>query len=151
MRIKKLLVTAVVAFAVASLVALALSERFRPPEPPPQPEPLPDALIVFCFHGNERPEKCKKMEAYTREVLEKSFADPLKEEKIVWRVLNYEDPENAHLKDDFRVVSSCIVLGDARSNRPGIAKNLQKKAWELVDDKEAFKEYIRTEVEKALK
>lgn len=150
MRIKKLFVTALVAFVVASLAALGLREQFRPPEPPPAAEQLPNALIVFCFHGNERPPKCKNMEAYTHEVLEESFADPLKEGKIVWRVLNYEDPENAHLKNELRVVTSCIVLADTRSDGPGIAKNLEKKASELIDDKEAFKRFIRDEIEKTL-
>ena len=150
MRIKKLLATALVAFAIASLIALVVCEKRRPPEQPPPPEPLPDAVIVFYFHGNARDPKCKNVEAYTHEVLEESFADPLKEGKIVWRVLNYEDPENNRFKSDFRIVASCIVLADARSD-PCIAKNLQKKAGELVDDKEAFKEYVRGQIEEVLK
>lgn len=149
MRIKKLMATAIVAFGVASLVALALSELFRPPEPPPQPEPLPSAFVVLCFHGGTLTEKCKNIEAYTHEVLEESFAEPLKEEKIIWRVLDYEDPENAHFKNDFGITATCVVLADTRSDGPGIAKNLQKKGSELADDKEAFKAYIRAEIEKA--
>lgn len=150
MRAKQLILTAVVAFVVASLVALGLRE-LQPQLRQTIGDPLPDALIVYCFHGNVRCPKCEKIESYTHEVLEKSFAVPLEEGQIVWRVLNYEEPQNAYFADDYEIVTSCIVLVDARSGQPGVWKNLQQKVWELVDDKEAFQKLIQGEVQEALK
>ena len=43
------------------------------------------------------------------------------------------------------------MLVDARSGRSGAWKNLQQKAWELVGDKEAFQDFVRGEIQEALK
>ena len=150
MRLKKLMITALAAFVVASIVAMALRELLPVPEQRAGAAGLPDALIVFCFHGKVRSAKCKKIESYTRQVLEKSFAAPLKNGKLAWRVLNFEEPENAHFADDYQVTASCIVLVDARSNRLYVAKNLQKRIEQLVDDKEAFKAFFKGEVQDLL-
>ena len=152
--IKKLLITALAGFVVASLAALGLRLYLIRQMAPPGPaavEQLPNALIVYCFHGKVLCPKCKKIESQTREVLDKSFSAPLKEGRLVWQVLNYEDPQNAHFKDDYQIVASCIVLVDARSGRAATAENLQQRVWQLVDDKEAFANFMRGEIEKALK
>ena len=151
MRIKKLLFTAIAAFGVACGLAYMLSERLKPAELPPPPEPLPNGFVVLCLHGNERSEKCKNIETFAHEVLEESFPDTLKEDKLIWRVLNYEAPENAYLKNELQVDSPCIMLVDVRPDQPGVAKSLQKKGWELADNKPAFKEFIRAEIEKTFK
>ena len=85
-------------------------------------------------------------------MLEKSFAGPLKQGQLVCRVANYESPENAHFVDEYKILASCVVLVDARSGRAGgTLKNLQQQAWELVGDKEAFQNFVRGEIQKALK
>jgi hypothetical protein len=151
MRLKKLLLTALVAFLVASLVAVALRDLLPVPEQRAAGAHLPDALVVFCFHGKAPTAKCEKIERYTRQVLEKSFAAPLKNGKLVWRVRNFEAPENAHFVDEYQITASCVVLVDARSNRPYVAKNLQKRIDQLVDDKEAFMTFVRSEIQDLLK
>jgi hypothetical protein len=150
--IKKLFLTAAAAFVVASLAALGLRVYLTRGSPEhPAAEQLPNAVIVYCFHGNERCPTCKKIESQTREVLDKSFAVALKDGQLVWRVLNFEKPENAHFKDEYQIVASCIVLVDARSGRAATARNLQQTLWDLADDKEAFTTFVRDEIEKALK
>ena len=132
--LKKLAITAVVASVIAVALAAVLRQAYLERHPTqPVVEPLPDALIVFCFHGNVRDKKCKQIEEYTHEVLEKSFAKPLKDGTILWQVLNYEDPKNARFKNEYQVNGSCIVLSDARSGRPGVAKNLQPRIMQLLD------------------
>ena len=83
--------------------------------------------------------------------MKQSFAATLREGKLVWRVLNYEAPENARFRNDYQIQSSCVVLADARPNRPGVAKNLQQKVEKLADDKEGFQKYLRDEIENFLK
>jgi hypothetical protein len=152
MRLKKLGITALVAFTIASVVALGIRTAYvaRYPAPPPG-EQLPDAVVVFCFHGHQRCPTDKDLEEYTHEVLKQSFATPLRKGKIVWRVLNYETPENAHFRKDYQVTRSTIVLADARADRPGVAKNLQPKVDKLIKDKEDFQTYLREEIENFLK
>ena len=137
------------ALVVVSVVAAATRVFWPASKSAAKAEPLPDALIVYCFHPSERCPNCEKIENYTREVLEKSFAAPLKQGRIVCRVANYESPENAHFVDDYQILASCIVLVDARSGRSGAWKNLQQKAWELVGDKQAFQDFVRGEIQEA--
>ena len=153
MRIKKTALIVLTAFVIASLAAWGLrrANQARYPAPPPVVEPLPDAVIVYCFHGDQREEKCKNIERYTHEVLEESLADALKKGQIVWRVVNYEKPENARFRDDFQVSGPSIVLVDAREDRPSVAKNLQHRVEQLADKEEEFKSYIYDEIEKFLK
>ena len=152
MRIKKTVLIVLTAFVVASLAAWGLRrvDQARHPAPPPVVEPLPDAVIVYCFHGDKRDQKCKNIERYTRDVLEESLADALKEGRIVWRVVNYEKPEGAHFRNDFQVSGSSIVLVDARKDRPSVAKNLQHRVGQLADKEEEFKSFLRDEIEKLL-
>jgi len=149
MRTKKLIFTALAVFVVVGVVVASLRLWPAPPRAG-NGEPLPDALIVYCFHANERCPTCEKIESYTHEVLARSFAVPLKEGRLVWRVRNFEAPENAHFADDYKILTSCIVLVDARSGHAGAWKNLQQKTWELVGDKEAFLNFVRGEIQEAL-
>ena len=151
MRTQKLLLAVLAGLVVVTVVA-ATMQWFRPASPQTaKAEALPNALIVYCFHPAERCPNCEKIESYTREVLEKSFAAPLKTGQLVCRVANYESPENAHFVDDYKILASCVVLVDARSGHSGAVKNLQQQAWELVGDKEAFQNFVRGEIQAALK
>jgi hypothetical protein len=150
--LKKLAITAVVASVVAVALAVVWRQAYleRHPTKPPV-EPLPDALIVFCFHGNVRDKASKQIEEYTHQVLEKSFAKPLNDGTILWRVMNYEDPKNARFKNEFQVSGPCVVVSDARSTGRGEAKNLQPRMMQLLDKKDAFMKFVHDEIEAALK
>jgi hypothetical protein len=154
MKIKKFIVTALGAFVMASLVAWVLHEmRPKAPEPPPA-EDLPEALVVYCFHSNQRSIKCEQIEQWMRELIEKSFAAQVKSRQIVWQVVNVEEPENAHFADAYSLSSfspTSIVVVDGRPGKWGPAINYEKKAWGLAEDKAAFTDYFRGEIEKALK
>ncbi len=151
MRVQKLVLGVVAGLVVVSVGASTMRWFWPASNPTAKAERLPDALIVYCFHPAERCPNCEKIETYTREVLNKSFALPLKEGRLVCRVASYESPENAHFVDEYKILASCVVLVDARSGRAGAWKNLQQQAWELVGDKEAFQKFVRGEIEEALK
>ncbi len=92
-----------------------------------------------------------KIEKYTKEVVDKHFADALADGTLVWKVLDYQSPKNASLVQEFMVKKTCIVVGDARLDGSGMATNLEKKVWELVDNKEEFQKYVRDFIQKTLK
>jgi len=124
--------------------------RPKVPKPPP-PENLPQAIVVYCFQISQRSAKDEKIEQWMREVLDKSFAAQLKDHKIVWRVVNFEEPENAHLARLYDVTATSIVVVDGRKGDSGPATRYQQQAWSRAEDKEAFMKYFRGEIEKALK
>jgi hypothetical protein len=150
-KIKKFIVTAAAAFVMATAVALTMKAmRPKQPEPPPV-DNLPQAVVVYCFQANQRSAKCEKIERLMHELLVKSFSTQLKNRKIVWQVVNFEEPENTHLADEYHVTSTSIVVVDGREGSTAPAVNYQQKVWALADNKEAFAKYFRDEIEKALK
>ena len=149
---KKLGVTALTAFIIACCAAFGLRAAHQARFPaPPQNEQLPDAVVVFCFHGAKRSAGDRKIEEYSYGVLARWFGKQLRDGDIVWRVLDYESPENVHFRKCYQVSDSCIVLVDARPDRPGVAKNLQQSVNKLASDKGQFQTYLRDEIKNFLK
>ncbi len=156
MGVKRLLITAVAAFVMASLIAYGLlhwgqSANRDVPLPPPSVEALPQSLVVYCMHDTERGPNCRKIEKLTHEVLKQSFEKELQDGRLKWLVVNYEHPNNSFIIEEYDIGKPCIVVVDGRSGKNRAWKNHQLKVWELLDEEPAFKDYMRGEIQEALK
>jgi hypothetical protein len=158
-----LITVALLAFVAASFAALAFK---KPGQAPPQDEPAPvpmaavpdkaaadnpptDGVMACYFHADFRCPTCQKIEAYAHEAVQSGFAKELADGKVVWRILNYEEPANTHFADEYKIIAPTVVLVSYKGGTLTAWKNLMK-VWELVSDKGAFSEYIREEVRTAL-
>jgi hypothetical protein len=103
-----------------------------------------DGLVAYYFHGETRCPTCRHIEAYAHEAIETGFAEELAKGEISWRVLNYESPANAHLATDYEIVAPTVVLVRTSQGQLTDWRNLSR-VWNLVDEKEAFVEYIQRE------
>lgn len=74
------------------------------------PQPASHKVVAFYFHTNTRCSTCIKIEAYSHEAIEKGFPDELKNGTLELRVVNYEQPENRHFIQDYRLVSKSLIL-----------------------------------------
>jgi len=106
-------------------------------------------VIAYYFHGTARCVTCKKIEAFAREAIGESFPDAIKDGRLEVRSVDYEEPENEHFLDDYRLPSLSLVLVDPRMKGPSSWKILQG-VWQLNDDKPAFVAYVKDEVGKFL-
>jgi len=106
-------------------------------------------VIAYYFHGTTRCVTCKKIEAFAREAIGESFPDAIKDGRLEVRSVDYEEPENEHFLDDYRLPSLSLVLVDPRMKGPSSWKILQG-VWQLNDDKPAFVAYVKDEVGKFL-
>ena len=52
-----------------------------------------DGLIVYYFHSNTRCPSCLAIERRTQAIVENDFAAQVKSRDIIWKNLNYEEPE----------------------------------------------------------
>ena len=150
MKLKKLTITAVVAFLVAGTIGFALRESHRP-APQPQLEELPAALVVFCFHGNRPTARSGQIESLTHQVLQESFAKELKDGRLMWRVVNYEEPKNVNLVRECQVTEPSIILADGRLGKTRLWKGFAPRTWDMVDKPKAFMDLMRSEIRKSLK
>ena len=106
-----------------------------------QPVDTTRQVVAFYFHGNTRCATCRAIEAYTEEALRSGFPDELQKGKLVWLVVNVEEPGNEHYVDDYQLSTRSVVLVEMEN---GNEKKWQRmdKVWELVRDKGAFTSYI---------
>ena len=102
-------------------------------------------IMAYYFHGTARCPTCMKLESYTREAIEDSFKDELKDGRIEWRVVNTDEDGNGHFVKDFKLETKSVVLVAMQGDRQLRWRNLDK-IWDLVGNKDEFKKYIRKEV-----
>jgi hypothetical protein len=102
-------------------------------------------VIAYYFHTNTRCSTCIKIEDYSKEAIEKGFADELKKGTLEMRVVNYENPENKHFMKDYNLVSKSLVLVNMVNGKQTEWTNL-KMVWQLTGNKDDFLKYVRKEV-----
>jgi hypothetical protein len=162
MKPKNLLAIALLAFVAACIVVLVVKGlRQGPPlavaNPAAAPgvgrpeaeEPVEDGVIAYYFHGNTRCPTCRAIESYAHEAVQTGFAEQLESGRLTWRVVNYESPGNEHFATDYEIFAPTVVLvavsGGAQEEWKGL-----DRVWELVDDKDAFVQYVQSETETML-
>ncbi len=102
-------------------------------------------VIVNYFHGTVRCKTCNTIESYTREAVPMFFAKLLREGKLELRTADIDLEENEHFVEEFKLVSSSVVLELVNNGKRAKWKILPK-VWELVHEKEKFFKYIETEI-----
>ena len=161
MTAKKLLTAGLLLFVAVSIGVAVLKEiaRYRTlasAEPSSQPapsaaspvrsdNPASDQVIVYYLHGNRRCATCRKLEAYALQAVEGEFAEEMAEGRVGWRVVNIEQPEHAHLAQDYQVTGSAVVVVEVRGGMQVRYKKLEM-IWKLVGEKPAYLSYVRDEV-----
>jgi hypothetical protein len=112
---------------------------------PAAPQSDTHKVIAYYFHTNTRCSTCIKIEAYSKEAIEKGFADELKKGTLEMRIVNYENPENKHFMKDYKLVSKSLVLVNMVNGKQTEWTNL-KMVWQLTGKKDEFLKYVRKEV-----
>ncbi len=102
-------------------------------------------VIAYYFHTNTRCSTCIKIEQYSHEAIEQGFPNEIKNGKLEMRVVNYENRENRHFIQDYKLVSKSLVLVNMVDGKQTKWTNL-KMVWQLTGHKDAFLNYVRKEV-----
>jgi len=113
-------------------------------------KPSDNKVIAYYFHGNFRCVNCKTIEQYTKEAIEKYFQKELNMGKIAFKVVNVETKGNEHFTNEYQLYTKSIVLSLVKNDKEVKFDNLTK-VWEHLRNKEAFHQYIKSEVGKYLK
>ena len=149
MNVKRIVTAALLAFVAASIVFMvaqgerggeAGSAALVPAGGAGEP-----AYVVAYFHGNKRCNTCLTIEKYARNTVEEAFADELTSGRVAWRVLNYEEPENASFARDHEIAFQTLVVFEMDGTEPGRWKKLDK-VWDEVGSEFSFYEYVQSEI-----
>ncbi len=102
-------------------------------------------VIAYYFHGKARCANCVKIEAWSREAVETSFAKELAEGRLVWQVVDVEAKGNEHFVEDYQLYTKSLVLAERLGGKQTRWKNCAK-VWEHLANKRRFVTYVRDEV-----
>ncbi len=104
-----------------------------------------DQVLVYYFHGDVRCPTCIKIEALSTEAIQNGFAEDIEAGRLVWEAVNTDQPENAHFIDDYELYTKSLIVVKKTDGEQTTWKNLPE-IWELVNDDEAFIQYVDEEV-----
>jgi hypothetical protein len=102
-------------------------------------------VVLYYFHGARRCKTCLSMEANALEVVKTEFAKELDSGALVWKVVNYDEPENEHFIKDFKLVSSSLVLVEMTGGDQ-VRFEVLNDAWSLARDEWRFQKYVHDSV-----
>jgi hypothetical protein len=128
----------------------ATKQKEKSPSPLTEVKAQNFKVIAYYFHGTFRCATCRTIEQYSHDAIQTYFAEELGNEKLKFRPLNIEEPENKHFIHDYQLVTRSLVLSLVTDGKETKWKNLTD-VWKLVGDKDNFFQYVKDEVEKFLK
>jgi hypothetical protein len=132
-------------FSIQSVSAADVAEM-----PKTDAAPMSHYVSVTYFHTTARCPTCHKIEELSNDTIRFNFEDELKTGKVVWRVINVDEPENEHYIQDYQLYSKHLIVSEIKDGKEVRWKNLEK-IWTLVRDEEKFEEYVKTEINDWLK
>lgn len=110
-----------------------------------------DVVEVIYFHGKQRCITCNAIEKHTKEVLENDFAQPIKEGKLVFKIVDISTPEGEKIADKYEVTWSSLYLNkwvageESRNNMTDFAFSYAKGQPDI------FKEGLIKKINELLK
>lgn len=110
-----------------------------------------DHIEVLYFHGKQRCVTCNAIEKLTKEVLDKNFAQQLKDGKVVFKIIDISKKENKEITEKYEVTWSSLFVNkwkdgkDAPDNMTDFAFSYAKSS----PDK--FKEGLIKKITETLK
>ena len=106
-------------------------------------------VIAYYFHGDYRCYNCMTIEQYSKEAIEKYFPEQLKSGKLTFSVLNIDLPDNAHFVKDYQLYTRTLIIAEFKNGKQVRWTSLTK-VWDYIKDRDAFYNYVKTEVQKYL-
>ncbi len=99
-----------------------------------------EKTTVYYFVLKPRCITCKKMEEYTKEAV-----GEIKSDKIEYKVIDLDKPENRHYKERYKLYTKSVVIVKNKNGKEIKYKNLDK-IFVKARKKDDFKNYIKEEI-----
>jgi len=113
-------------------------------------QPVLSKVIVYYFHGTQRCESCIAIENYSKETVNKFFANELGSGKLEFIVRNVDLDENKHFVQDYKLNWRSLVVVLIKNGKEIKYENLFG-VWTYKGDKEQFYKYVKDAIDTYLK
>ena len=111
------------------------------------PKPA-DRIQVFLFHATHRCSSCITVGKLAQKTIEQKFPEELKSEKIEFREINIDLPENRELATKFKAIGSSLFLNKIIEGKDNIEEDAQ--VWRLFFDEQNFISYLSDKIKTQL-
>ncbi|OGV36582.1 MAG: hypothetical protein A2020_10285 [Lentisphaerae bacterium GWF2_45_14] len=143
-RIKNIVKNLLLIFVFIS-IGFALGKRSVPHAENGQKSETGTELVhVYYMHATFRCVTCNTIEKMTKELLESKFAGKIRDKKIIFSEVNFQ--ENEKLAKEFDIVSSCVVVAKERDGNILSYKRLDD-VWTLMGKPAEFNDYLIKAIE----
>lgn len=113
------------------------------------PPPVPDGIGLLYFVQTIPCADCIIIKSTVVDILETQYAQELEQGLLHWRVINYEDPQNAALAKRYKIDTTSMVIGRWIEGTAA-DDHMLPELFELVDDPPMFESYISEELDALL-
>lgn len=136
---------------LVSLVMLACGEKSNAVTAKEQAAKVKDYVEVLYFHGKQRCVTCRSIEKNTKDLLDAKFAEKMKQGRVVWRVIDISQHENAPIAEKYEVTWSSLFIVSHKGGKEQ-AENLTEFAFgNARSNSDEFKAGIEAKIRVALK
>jgi hypothetical protein len=142
---KKIFTYSLIAFVAASLAFMVSRDNKCPcgcggstctATSQPAVKPQAEFVVAYYLIGPKRCDTCRKLEAWTRDAVEKNFAADLKSGKMVFSVINTDEPQNAHWVKDFDMSFKTVVISQLKDGKV-VRHERFDDVWKYVKENQA--------------
>ncbi len=114
-----------------------------------QPATVTTQVVAFYFHGTIRCERCLAIEKQAGEVVTNRFGAEVALDRLTFRVVNYDQPKNAHFLKDYKLPCPSLVLVRQKEGKD-LDWKLLGQTWEMVEIPPKLHLYIEEELRQFL-
>lgn len=134
------IVTGIAALGFVAFFASMLVPVVQADDAPPA-----DRIVVMYFHRTQRCPTCLKMGGYTEEAVKTGFAQELKDGKVEFHSVDFQDKKNEAITKGYDVSGPTLIVAKVVDNKVADRKNL-KEMWTKAGSKDAFTAYVQSNV-----
>src|SRR5574340_1597974 len=126
--------TTVVVLGVVALCASGFAQAVLAAEAPAKAGPavkaetapaIPaDRVVVMYFHRTQRCPTCLKMGSYSEEAVKEGFAAQVKERKVEFHYIDFQNKKNEALTKGYKVTGPTLIVARVVDNKVASRKNL---------------------------
>ncbi len=121
----------------------------KPAKPAPAGKAANEQVIAYYFHRTIRCKSCEDLELQAREMIERRFAVELANNRLLFKTVNFDQPENHAYQQKYKLDGPSLVLARLQDGKEARWKLLDQM-WEYAINPMKFDEYVETEVDKFL-
>lgn len=101
-----------------------------------------DCIEVLYFHGKKRCITCNAIENLTKEVVDKNFAEQVKNGEIVFKIIDISQPENEAIAEKYEVTWSSLFINKWEGEKETINNMTEFGFANAKNSPDAFKEGV---------